>query len=80
MPRDLPVVTLQDVVLGDIRGMKVATGPVRATIKYEVLDQHGDPHHSGTIETPMPAQLKQDIGAWINADVLPDINQQEGME
>lgn len=79
MPRDLPVVTLQDVVLGDIRGMKISTGPIRATIKYEVLDQDGEPHHSGTIETPMPAGLKQDIGIWITDEVLPDINSQEGM-
>lgn len=79
MPRDLPVVTLQDVTLGEIRGMKISTSPVRATIRYEVLDQDGEPHHSGTVETPMPTQLKQDLAAWINADVLPDINEQEGM-
>lgn len=79
MPRDI-VTTLQDVVLGDIRGMRVTVGPVTTTIGYEVRDQHGEPHHSGTIVSEMPTQLKQDIAAWITADVLPAINAQEGME
>lgn len=79
MPRDLPVVTLQNVVLGDVQGMKVSVSPVRAAIRYTVRDQDDEPQYTGVIVVEMPTALKQDIAAWINADVLPAINAQEDL-
>ena len=79
MPKDLPVITLQDVVMGDLRGMKISVSPLRATIVYVVRDQDSEAHHNGTITGAMPAQLKQDLSAWITGTVLPAINIQEDL-
>lgn len=79
MPRDLPVVTLQDVVMSDLRGMKVTVNPVKSTFQYRVRDQDNDVHHTGLISVEMPNSVKQDLAAWIAADVIPAINEKEGM-
>lgn len=76
MPRDLPVQTLQDVVLSDIQRMAVTVNPVRATFHYEVRTQD-DVHHIGHIRVEVPNQIKQDLAAWITATVLPAINEKE---
>jgi hypothetical protein len=81
MPRDLPTTTLEDVVLSDLKGLKVTTGPIVSYVRYEVrgtTDTVTEPHHSGTLQVPMPAALRADIAAWLAADVLPAINTKEG--
>ena len=79
MPRDLPVITLQDVLLSDIQGMRIKTDPVKATFQYQVRDQDDEQYSIGRYVSDVPNAIKQALIQWLNDDVLPAINEQEGM-
>ena len=82
MPKVIPAVTVNDVVLQDIVDMwiyKDADGQVVAEFAYEVRQENGVLHHTGDYRVTLGGDTIQQFKSWIDSRILPDINQQEGM-
>lgn len=80
MPRVLPEVTLQDVVLQDLRGLQITVNPLKTVIKYQVRgasDGDTEVHHGDRIYVELPTAIKQALIQWIQGDVLDAINEKE---
>jgi len=81
MPRVIPATTIVDVTISDLEDIiltRTATG-IEIEVYYEVKDDQGNVHHKGVLRRDMTAAQTSHLKEWVDAKVLPVINQQEGM-
>lgn len=81
MPRVIPATTIVDVTIGDLEDIvltRTTTG-LEIEVSYEVKDDQGNVHHKGLMRRDMTAAQAAHLKEWVDAKVLPVINQQEGM-
>lgn len=82
MPRQLPTITILDVKPSDLRLMAVKGDGQTVEFRYQIRQEEEgviDVYGGGTYRTQLPASLRQDLIAWVVSDIIPEINQKEGL-
>ena len=70
-----------DVTMSNVESLTIqrtATG-IEARIDYEVKDDQGAIHHTGSTLKVLSGSSVQAMKTWLDAHVIPEINTQEGM-
>lgn len=80
MPRVIPETIVVDVTLSQIVRLEVVNDTqLEVHAFYEVFDDQGARHHTGEIVLPISGASLQSLRNWVDNNVLPAINAQEGM-